>query len=275
MKKMRFLLGLVLLSLCLPVFAFENYFRPGTEWTLEVGGIGADGYPIPVRIEKNSIGAEINVKGENVLPFYVGEELTYYLRTVGDKVYLSYLDTEYPEWHLMYDFGLRKGESVEVIDLHYNQDNITYTALNCVSVGIPAPYTKSQWMFLEHGDYLYESAEWILGIGSWRGPLQNTVLWDGGLGYSLLKVTSNGETVFIADSSEVKTVETEKADIRAEGSDVLISNVANGTPVNVYDANGNRVKSIHATEGITIVHLDIPGLYVVSVGSNAVKIMVN
>ncbi len=83
------------------------------------------------------------------------------------------------------------------------------------------------------------------------------------------------ETVYAAESTEVKTMEADDVIIRTEGSDIFISNVPNGTSIAIYDANGKVVKNLQAKDNTTQISIETPGLYIVMLGNKSVKVIVN
>ncbi len=277
----KHLLVLLISLLCLPVFAVENYFRPGTEWIMEYTKHNIEEGTSSIIYYRYYMGSEIQIDGETVLPFYSSKyppiesgTLHYYMKTEGDKVYWRYLDPQYPEWHLMYDFGLQKGETAEIMHMHNNPEARVYYNMTCTGTDLTVPHKEGRWMTLV-GEDDHDTAEWILGIGSWRGPLDNTVLWDGGPSERLFMVNYLAETVYAAESTEVKTMEADDVIIRTEGSDIFISNVPNGTSIAIYDANGKVVKNLQAKDNTTQISIETPGLYIVMLGNKSVKVIVN
>lgn len=283
MKKLKLLLALVIASLCIQLCSAENYYRPGTEWLIEVTKTNfGDGGTQTKSLYKYRIGQETEVNREMVMPYYgslvvpvPSETLLYYFRTEGEKVYWRSIDPEYPEWYLMYDFGLQPGESATVYRL-FNMNQVTTGELmECTGTDVSLPNKTGKWMTLrQKGD---ESFDWIMGIGGPRGPEHNCYIGDEGIEITqkILEVSSNGEIVYKTATSGVESVESLDFTIKVEGSSLLMSNVPVGAQVSIYAANGQVVTSFIATEKSNSVHLDSPGIYIVRVGNKSVKVMVN
>ena len=130
--KQRYLIILALAFLCLPVLAAENYFRPGTVWTVETS------YDfMHFSVHDEFIGDEIEVEGEKVLPFYrsghgdrENARLTMYMRSEGDKVFWRSIDEEYPVDGHTYRHARQVGITLRKKHLrrvsHFSQPSLTH-----------------------------------------------------------------------------------------------------------------------------------------------------
>lgn len=273
----------------LPMMGVENYFRPGTVWYLEEMGYDTPTATVSYYYTTYSVKDEVEVDGEKVLPFYYGDNLKYYLKTDGGKVYWRFPEPEFPEWYLMYDFGLKVGETAEVTFAHWARPEQSphKQTVRCIQTDITYPDRDGVWMELEYfytDEYVkeewWEGGHWLMGIGGQGGdPTYNVFGLAGSraiyIGASLYKVTSNGVIVYETPAAGMKDAADNETVIKTEGQNLVISNVRAGVQVEVFDTTGKKIRSMVTGVDATRVHLDAPGIYIVRVGSKVVKTMVD
>ena len=230
--KQRYLIILELAFLCLPVLAAENYFRPGTVWTVETS------YDfMHFSVHDEFIGDEIEVEGEKVLPFYrsghgdrENARLTMYMRSEGDKVFWRSIDEEYPEWHLMYDFGLTAGEETVITWAHTTPGVVLEFSFKCVKTDVHDPDKEGLWMNLEQyrgseTDPIVSTGQWIIGIGSPNNPTENIFDLDGDYS-NVVEVVSDGVVVYSSPLASVGNID-----------------VSNELNISTYDLQGRKIDS--------------------------------
>lgn len=259
MKLKIFILGV--LALCgMSVSAAENYFRPGTVWTIIV----SDGLFPRSYIMYNAVLDEVTFEGEKVLPFvrYTDEDPTpiveRYLRTEGDKVYWRSTNPKYPNWYLLYDFGLMVGDETIV----YNENNsyrgiVTPVALKCLRYDyyfndnpLEGPLMRLQ--VLKYGDRDCSSNEhcqgdWIIGMGFAGGPgnMMTPFLWgwDGGSVYILCVESPKGNVVYGEPVAGINVVSD------SESSQPAIKGVYNLQGIRVADTTENLPAGLYIVNG--------------------------
>lgn len=260
MKLKIFILGV--LALCgMSVSAAENYFRPGTVWTIIVFN---DAIPAQYIIY-NTILDEITFEGEKVLPFasYSDDEpepkVVRYLSTEGDKVYWRSTNPEYTNWYLLYDFGLKVGD--EVVAYSNNSDSsgqkVTPFTLKCLRYDyyfndnpLEGPLMRLQ--VLKYGDSDHSSDEnfqgdWIIGMGFAGGPgnMMTPFLWgwDGGSVYILCVESPKGNVVYGEPVAGINVVSD------SESSQPAIKGVYNLQGIRVADTTENLPAGLYIVNG--------------------------
>lgn len=259
--KLKIQIFAMLAMLCLSATAAENYFRPGTVWTII---IDTDVIPSD-HISYNTILDEITFEGEKVLPFaYYNDEdpepkVERYLRTDGDKVYWRSTDPESPEWYLLYDFGLKVGDEVVVYCMH-NED-VEPATLKCVRYDfylndnpLYGPLMTLQTMRFLNTDYdivaqEHNQGEWIIGMGYQGGP--GSILdphywgWVGG-GTEILCVESpKGNVVYGNPVAGIKTVNDSDSSLPGHGvynmQGIRVADTTENLPAGIYVVNGRKI----------------------------------
>lgn len=262
MKKPKFFiftaLAVIMTAVSWSATAAENYFRPGTVWTVTVYN---DAIPADY-IVYNTILDEITFEGEKVLPFaYYSDEnpepkIERYLRTDGDKVYWRSTNPESPEWYLLYDFGLKVGDEVVVYCMH--NKNVEPATLKCVRYDfylndnpLYGPLMRLQTLKYLDSDYSTNpelcQGNWIIGMGYKGGP--GSILnphywgWIGG-GEGILCVESpKGNVVYGEPVAGIKAVSD------SESSQPAIKGVYNMQGIRVADTTENLPAGLYIVNG--------------------------
>lgn len=206
----------------------ENWFKENTKWYVASFGFGA-GPGNETYSEKlfELLSPEISDEEDDVLALYVtplkddepdGERtLTCYIRTEGDKVYFKM--PKFPdEWHLLYDFSLSVDESVEVGHVRYGYnaylDHVEKYDMYCFEVDVDKISGEKIMKVIEKDsiyfniiqpeDYCYFSGNWIAGLGSDEGPIENC--WynaDGDGGSRLYRVVNGDHILYEIDNPNI------------------------------------------------------------------------
>ena len=202
MKKFILSLGFAALT-ATPMLASTTYFKPGMTWVEE-----AVSNVMPWDTAYESILSLKPGGEEGVLELYSINEtdadpvLTAYVKNEGEKVYVrsaQYGDTQ--NWYLMYDFGLKPGESCDVFYPYWKTED-----------GIPWKYSVTCSAILENQSEYYgldlmvidedvvenftTKGYWIKGIGGTKGVLENCRFGTEGGGRQLYQAIYNGETLY-------------------------------------------------------------------------------
>lgn len=161
----------------------ENYFSPGTVWTLSLptsvneGDILVKGY--------GKLLDPIEYKGEEVMPYVrfnpeTGEMQpeNFYVRSEGDKVFFRPKKVEDPEmdhWYLIYDFGLQPGETAAVSSLWFKNNgqlaNVYGFHVECIETNVSDSDIFGECMNLKYtfdSEISHDSFDvtWIMGAGN-------------------------------------------------------------------------------------------------------------
>lgn len=272
MKLKIFIIGM--LALCgISASAAENYFRPGTVWTTR------NSTPDP-NIESSwvyyTILDEIMFEGEKVLPLVesidtdrFGNEtepgLVRYLRVDGDKVYWRSIQPDYPNWYLLYDFGLQVGEKTTVYSLnstidHENEGHWIEKAvpmpLECIRYDyylndnpLQGPLMRLKIPDVPFSNEEYYQGDWIIGMGPRSGSA--SLLYPGSFGMegvcsTILCVESpKGNVVYGSPVAGIKTVsDSSMPEVKAGVFNMQGIRVADSTdnlPAGLYIVDGKKV----------------------------------
>lgn len=250
MKKILMFMTAVagILALSCNTSAYTNYFKEGTEWTVAYLE-NIDGFSEPVstevsyKIEGTGYfnGFDLSVlwiknPGEDYKPYAAisctGDKVIYY--SPEDIVNLKNGDDFYPR--LLYDFDLQYGEELAINQpVNSGSKNVKVVSISSIESCDRVFPTGT----IQSTDRLnvgtYSPNEWIFGIGSTRGLLENgSEITSGNKWSRLVKVTSDGETVYYKPVSEsgVSLMERETSDEDSVCYDL------NGMPLKERPAKG-------------------------------------
>lgn len=273
----RFLLACGLMSAL--VAGAENYIKEGTVWVLTCYPDMPDEAPAIAeeRIEKCMDGDE-----EALGLFYTNSlgntEFRAFIRTEGDKVFFKTKENFPDQWFLLYDFGLKEGESCEVYHLNTVKEYGKATSWTIVGGETrQSPYSDCKELVVSCGG---GSGYWINGIGSAAGLESSTYYSWVGDGAALLEVTSDGERIYYNEKHEIRTSSVKHIsepgipEIRLEGSELTV--MASGRPerVSVHAADGTLIYSATGTGDDLRITLPEKGIYVVKAGEETRKVLV-
>lgn len=272
MKQIRLLIMAIFSMIVLTVSAAENYFRPGTVWTVEV-----DNDAIPADyIIYNTILDEVTFEGENVLPFaqYSDEspepEILRYLRTDGDKVYWRSTNPDYPDWYLLYDFGLKECDEVVVYQRNTqidpeNKEKIIETVypatLKCLRQNyyindnpLKGPMMRLQLMSYKDNDEYEDDSQcqgnWIIGMGYSGGSGDILSPWEygwvGGGTTTICVESPKGNIVYGQPPvTGIKVISNNELSESASGvfnfQGIRVADSAENLPTGLYIVNGKKV----------------------------------
>lgn len=254
----------------LSVSAMENYFRPGTVWTTSKMAYSSE-LPIYFVNTYYTILPVTDFQGEKILPFasYTEEDqkpkIVRYLRTEGDKVFMRRIEPEYPDWYLLYDFGLEVGDEVDIYDfilkIDENGERIETAIpirLKCLKRDFylnddetSAPLMRLQCLERDGDDYsqLTEcQGDWIIGMGYLKGS-GNLLYpwcwgWDGTSSRTICVESPKGNVVFGEPVAGVKSV-SETANTATEGiyklQGVRVADSTDNLPVGLYISKGKKI----------------------------------
>lgn len=265
MKK-EFLMLIGLSAMICSTATAQNYFTENTVWE-EIGRAT----PLEEYMTNHYTLAEPgDMAGKECLKLYRTDNndpatrtLQSYIHVDGDKVYFL-RDLASGQWKLMYDFGIKVGETcaVEQFRDFANVPHDQSFTLTCLS---ETESTKT----LE-GEYA--KVTWLTGIGNPAGVTGNLYeLYCGGESH-LIKVTSAGETVYENTAMLAQTLTTPCAVKVTEGG-VTVTGSAAGTLVTIHSVDG---KCMHRSlTGTAPTYVSLPtGIYMVSVGPEVHKVLV-
>ena len=279
MKLMR-LLALVFPWLALQVFAAKipiNCFdKEGVIWEVEFmsDATGEDVYTYGAY----ELSGETTINGRVALKFWfvygdkADKELRGYLTCEDEKVYFATPENE--EWKLMYDFSLKPGETTEIFTgapLAFADCAVGYRYFTeCLDIA-PWQDTEFQIMTLSMGSSgdsdITLQEQWIPGIGTPYGPVQNDYNhWiDGGI--TLIEVKIGNEVIYKrTNGNSGLTLSDKKPEIYIQTSQVAIDPSLNSR---VFDISGREV---YGNGGLF--NALSKGIYLVIIGESTYKIAV-
>lgn len=118
-----------------------------------------------------------------------------------------------------------------------------------------------------------DCGQWIMGIGSINGVLDNNMFNGVGSAHALIEVTNNGKTLYSNGTLGIADAAADAPTMSVQGNELTVSGAA-GT-VSVYNCAGNLVRTI--APGGTDVTVTLPGkgIYIVRAGEITRKFTVN
>lgn len=233
-----------------------NWFQDGMSWTYHVTGTS---YPEVASDSRAFLEGEVEIGGYKAVGYWV-ESLTdvsserklyTYLRADGEKVYFL-ANEEASEWKLLYDFGMRPGETATVWSFNGTISNgplsVVEHIVECEEITqVPAPNSDLMEMKMRiyYSDDVYDDGTWIKGIGCPGNPMMNVGWIYDGVSTRLLEAMYQGEVLYSAPGySSVELAEAEGMDIK----------VGKGSIVIRY--SGAESPRVFTTDGIEIVGTD-------------------
>lgn len=206
--KMRILISLLLVFLSVMTGYADNYFKEGTVWTVEKR---CSDDPEILTIYKYFFDGAVEYNGDTLLQMKEsidgGSPHPYCLiKSEGEKVWINY---GVFGQILLYDFGIREGETVEVGYIDFDMDGKAPEMFELTYAG-----DKSAKEFGYDGDVMemkeeYSSGWWVNGIGGYSGPLCNCNFDLDGLPSWLVKVEHEGEVLFVNTLTRVQNTSTD------------------------------------------------------------------
>ncbi len=216
--------------------------------------------------------------------FTEGVEGTYssklgYIRTEGMKVYAAPLPISEPvKWYLMYDFGIKPGEWVEFwcpfVSNPYSSDRL-YLLDEEES---PEFGGRKLMHLVSDPDYPeLDNVTWIKGITNkcwFEMPIMCPGILASGGCFLLYEIRLNDQILFADFPTEVDEIGVSDS-YEIVGQNLVIKHLSDCEPVCVYDLEGNIVYCSSIGGHCDSISLPHKGLYIVKVGNQINKIMVN
>lgn len=185
----------------------ENYFRTGMKWVREAFIVESDGSyysytvtTIPKDTVVDGYDAHIMVTEYHHKNLPIPPERVV-VRCEGEKVYFKCIGLPWDDWYLLYDFGLRVGESCTVYSPVWpnKYDPPHDDMVTCVSRHRDDRFGGFPTMRMApskgiHDPYNY--ADWIVGIGCEIGVQNPGDMGKDGGGGGLIEASFNGEILF-------------------------------------------------------------------------------
>lgn len=279
MKKLAFILML------LPFFAnaekAEEVFVTGTEWEIATYGYDQD-YQWGETRTIEIIDGDTVVYGKKCLKLYSmkidrsSKKIITVLRKEGERVYFLE-NTARENWLLLYDFGLKDGESCDTARPNYPWNEKTHsntTTFTCISHWESDSFPGFEVMEMWIPD-CFVTTYWLRGYCSENGMTTNGKGYSGG-GGMLMKIRVGGQVIYDREALAGTDSPLSLLGIRisVSGRRIDISGLPWRIPVSIYDISGRMAFSVESS-GRDISHtLSAPGIYVVTIGNVRKKILV-
>ncbi len=277
------------LLLIFPLFGnAQVYFQEGMEWTVSV-----EGTQTPEGVQRTQyVSAQKCIDGENpVIGLFelnghtdLEPQLRVYVKTEGDKVYFKFPDAESDEWYLMYNFGLKPGESCYVYYPWQPTDESLpqCSLMKCVDIVKDDNYGDWDVMIMEErkdengnlSDYT-SSGIWLKGLCSENGVLYNMLFEMDGMGTQLINASFQGKEIYKCGTTIIDTVKAgQKLNIKIDGPDVYVSGIEKADVALLYTDGGMLCGHYDLLPGKTA-HLNLPGrgVYILKTSAGAAKIL--
>ncbi|HCD77737.1 MAG TPA: hypothetical protein DEQ27_05370 [Prevotella sp.] len=285
---MRNILTTITLAV-LPMIAMgQTCFKDGTTWeTLRCGIVSGDKEPV-CETETASLNGMVDIDGYQALKMFCSDatskksEPYIYIRTDGDKVYFKPAGVDDAPWYLMYDFGLKVGDGCDV----YSSWNIGYypkmdkAYVKCIGIdqdresGLTAMTMEEYFGDAPDVHKSEGTFVWYKGVSSSLGVLFNYGLGLDGLSTRLMKVANDGEVVYSYVPTSIGNVKTATFKTKVNGLNVTVDDIGSSDKVSLYTVDGKLVKEAVAKEGSVNMTLPGNGVYMLKVGTQAMKIVV-
>lgn len=266
----------------------QVYFQEGMEWTVSV-----EGTQTPEGVQRTQyVSAQKCIDGENpVIGLFelnghtdLEPQLRVYVKTEGDKVYFKFPNAESDEWYLMYNFGLKPGESCYVYYPWQPTDESLpqCSLMKCVNIVKDDNYGDWEVMIMEErtdkngnlSDYT-SSGIWLKGLCSENGVLYNMLFEMDGIGTRLINASFQGEEIYKCGTTIIDTVKAgQKLNIKVDGPDVYVSGIEKADVALLYTDGGMLCGHCDLLPGKTA-HLNLPGrgVYILKTSAGTTKIL--
>lgn len=207
-----------------------------------------------------------------------------------DKVYFKkasqYASGAPEEWRLMYDFGLQPGETAIVsmvggfqLDPTNAQDQVTCVSFS-PTLSTPFETMNIYDISVDHIGKLPEDhmemhrGEWIKGIGSVLGVLNNVGFGMVTSAERTMEVRDNGVLVYSTPESKVRQVGKSGITLSISDRTITMNGLTEGLSLLVCSLDGFVELAGETTGSEMTVQLSKPGLHLVSIGMETFKISV-
>ena len=277
---MRNIFTLVAFTIMPMLATAQTYFKDGTTWTTRLGGTQS-AYTVYHNTYAKLNGTE-TIDGHQALKLFYYEEdnpepqLYAYIRTEGDKVYFKPTNAAKDTWYLMYDFGLKVGESCDVYSAWNidNYPNLRETQIKCLDIqkdensGLTKMLVQEYLEGFDCGTFV-----WYKGLSSDLGLLWNNGCGVDGIGRKLMEVSYNGEVIFYNNTTSVENVSTGGLKTSVSGKNVTITNISKPEKVELFSADGKLVRELVVGKETANITLPANGIYILKIGGQTTKIV--
>lgn len=259
----------------------QTYFKDGTTWKTRLCGTQSADNTVYNNTYAKLNGTE-TVDGRQALKLFYYEEtkpepqLYAYIRTDGDKVYFKPANAAKDTWYLMYDFGLKAGESCDVYSAWNidNYPNLRESHITCLDVqkdensGFDKMLVQESLEGIDCGTFA-----WYKGLSSDLGLLWNNGCGVDGIGRILMEVSYNGEVIYSNNTTSVENVATGGLKTSVSGKNVTVTNIGKPERMELFSADGKLVKELVVERGAANIILPTNGIYILKIGGQTTKIV--
>lgn len=278
---MRNIFTLIAFAMMPMLATAQTYFKDGTTWKTRLGSTLSADNTIYYNTYAKLNGTE-TVDGYQALKLFYYEEaesepqLYAYIRTDDDKVYFKPANAAKDTWYLMYDFGLKVGESCEVYSAWNidNYPNLTESSIKCLDIqkdensGFAKMLLKEYYEGFDCGTFV-----WYKGLSSELGLLWNNGCGVDGIGRKLMEVSYNGDVIYSDNTTNVENVSTGGLKTSVSGKNVTITNISKPERVELFSADGKLVKELVVGKETANIILPANGIYILKIGGQTTKIV--
>lgn len=283
MKKIVISILIVILGFfCIDIKA-ENYFKEGVEWIVEiVPTYPLSSYEKSYKLIKSS--EDIEADALALLDCRSGNTEAL-IKTENEKVYFRWIDAIDDQWYLLYDFSMLVGDEYDVYNAWYQVDPTDLprsSQVKCLEIN-EADSKYDNWKTFSLREYTKRDEWvgerdliWISGIGSVKGPLDNTTLNLDGDGTSLLRMVKlDDKVIFKMPTNGVNSLNKEQEfNFSVKGGQLVFTGVSIPKDIVIQTVNGQLVtcKKVFDKNYISII-LPYKGIYVVQTEDSIHKII--
>lgn len=203
-----------------------------------------------------------------------GKEFITKIKVENDLIF--FWDSLESEWFLLYNFGLKVGETCTVYrPLRQQSSRHTETIIKCVGESIFSnEYCQLPCMLLE--EYHDDSGEipssegiWIKGLGCIRGILENNGFDLDGGGSQLLSASYGYEVIFRANSfANIDNITVKSKTIKINGKNIEISYYDGNNIISIYTVDGMLLKSLNLEDNDIELTINHTGIYIMVIGES-------
>lgn len=278
---MKTLTSIVLLTI--PLLAMgENLFQEGSIWHVRYTGTHRPD-PVYTDTEFRAEG-DTTINGSEALKISSaiignGAPATPAVYVKSENGRILFWDKNTRDWYLMYDFNLKEGDGCTVYSIPLN-DNIKSpepTYVKCIQTG-PNPYYGNIPQIALHeftdsslSNYIGEG-EWLVGIGSTKGVIENNrfEILDGRTSHlthasyydNIICQYAPSGIIFLNDQSIQVSVNGKTLQFPQSGSNTI----------SVFSSAGILLDNIDISSGECRISLPDKGIYIISDGPHNIKL---
>lgn len=223
----------------------ENYFTEGMEWTSDLYDTST---PDLYWGTQTVYGKQLTSEGKTVLGLYMYHNqnkdestLIAYVRNEDNKV--SFCRPGSSEWYLMYDWGLKVGDTCVVYN-PLTDDSTQSSTLRCTEIKESQGVGNWKLMTMEviGEDNSNPTGIWICGLSSAMGILYNNTFGLDGSGAVLKEVKKDGLVIYTNETAETIRIDEQNGlDSDSRTYDLTGRKVDSPQPGNIYIHNGQKI----------------------------------